>query len=229
MDTAAISRLGFLMLLISSTIIQDILSTRQSESTNLAFFYFDHRDVAKTNSRSFLSSLLVQLSNQSDSFLEALSILYVAHDRGSRQPGEDELIQCLRDMIGQGTRTSPFYVIVDGVDECPDFSSLASPRAEVLEIIQGLIKISPHIHLCIASRPEIDIRRILEPLTSYTVSLDKDDGHHKDIAEYIKSVVRSDSRMEKWPEQDKELVINRLTQDCSGMYAAVFMTFCCIF
>lgn len=202
---------------------------RQSESANLAFFYFDHRDVAKTNARSFISSVLVQLSKQSDRFLEALSTLYVAHDRGSRQPGEVELMQCLRNMIGQGTRTSPVYVIVDGLDECPDFSGLASPRAEVLEIIQGLVKISPHIHLCIASRFEMDIRRILEPLTSYTVSLDKDDGHHKDITEYIKSVVLSDSRMEGWPEQDKELVINRLTQDCSGMYAAMFMIFYCIF
>jgi hypothetical protein len=215
------------MLLTSSTIIQDIWSMRPTESVNLAFFYFDHRDAAKLDSRSFLSSLLVQLSNQSDDFFGLLSTLYVAHDRGSRQPGEDELMQCLQGMISQGK--SPVYIIVDGLDECPDSSDLASPRAEVLEIIQGLVGISPRVYLCITSRPEMDIRHFFDPLTSYTVSLDKQDGQREDIAEYIKFVVGSDSRMREWPEEDKKLVIDTLTQDCGGMYVVVFMMFRCIF
>ena len=143
----------------------------------------------------------------------------MALDRGSRQPAEDELMQCLRDMIGQGKL--PVYVIVDGVDECPDSSDLASPRAEVLEIIQGLVGLSPRVYLCISSRPEMDIRRVLEPLTSHTVSLDKQGGQHEDIAEYIKFVVHSDSRMREWPEGDKQLAIDTLTQDCGGMYAVI--------
>ena len=218
-DTTAISRLDVLMFLISSTIIQDIWSMCATESANLAFFYFDHRDAAKLDSRSFLSSLLVQLSNQSDHFFGLLSTLYMAHDRGSRQPGEHELMQCLQGMISQGKL--PVYMIIDGLDECPDSSDLASPRAEVLEIIQGLVGISPRVYLCIASRPEMDIRRVLEPLTSHTVSLDKQGGQHEDIAEYIKFVVHSDSRMREWPEGDKNLVIDTLTHDCGGMYAVI--------
>jgi hypothetical protein len=212
------------MLLTSSTIIQDIWSMRQTESVNLAFFYFDHRDAAKLDARGLLSSLLVQLCNQSDRFCEVLSTFYEDYDRGSRQPGEDELMHCLRDMISQGN--SQVYIIVDGLDECPlecpDSSGLASPRAEVLEIIQGLIGISPRVYLCISSRPEMDIRRVLEPLTSHTVSLDKEDGQHEDIAEYIKLIVRSDPRMQEWPEEYKKLVTDTLTQNCGGMYAVNF-------
>lgn len=219
------------MLLTSSTIIEDILPMCQSKSANLAFFYFDRQDVANLNARSFLSSLLIQLSNQSDRFFKALSTLYLAHDHGSRQPGEDKLLQCLQKMIGQDTLISPIYIIVDGLDECPDSSGLASPPAKkVLETIQGLIKIFPPVHLCITSRrPERDIRRILKPsssVTSHTLYLDKQDGQHEDIAEYIKFVVRSDSRMEEWPDEDKKLVIKRLEKDCSGMYAANFMIIC---
>ena len=207
------------MLLTSSTIIEDILPMCQSKSANLIFFYFDRQDVAKLDSRSFLSSLLVQLSNQSDHCSGVLSTLYMAHDCGSRQPAEDELTQCLRDMIGQGKL--PVYIIVDGVDECPDSSDFASPRADVLEIIRGLVGISPRVYLCISSRPEMDIRRVLEPLTSHIVSLDKQYDQHKDIAEYIKFVVYSDTRMREWPERVKKLVIDTLTQGCGGMYAVI--------
>lgn len=199
---------------------------RQTEPVNLAFFYFDHLDAAKLDVRGLLSSLLVQLCNQTDRFCEVLLTFYEAHDRGSRQPSEDELMHCLRDMIGQGK--SQVYIIIDGLDECPlegpDSSGLASPRAEVLEIIQGLIGISPRVYLCIASRPEMDIRRVLEPLTSHTVSLDKEDGQHEDIAGYIEFIVRSDPRMQEWPEEYKKLVIDTLTQNCGGMYVVIYMS-----
>jgi hypothetical protein len=211
------------MLLISSTIIHDIWSMCQTGLANLAFFYFDHRDAAKQDARALLSSLLVQLCNQSDRFYEVLSALYMAHGRGSRQPGEEELMQCLRDMISQ--RKSPVYIVIDALHDCPDSSSLVSPRSEVLETIRGLVDMYPRVHLCITSRPEIDIRRVLEPLTSHTLSLDNHDGQHKEIAEYVKFFVHSDSKMREWPEEDKKLVIDTVTQDCSGMYVVISMMF----
>jgi hypothetical protein len=208
------------MLLSSSTIIQDIWSMCQTELANLAFFYFDHRDAAKQDARGLLSSLLIQLCNQSVRFREVLSTFYMAHDRGSRQPSEEELMQCLRDMINQGK--SPVYIVIDALDECPDSSGLASPRAEVLEVIRRLNNISPRVYLCITSRLEMDIRRVIEPLTSHTVSFDNHGGHHKDIAEYVKFVIDSDSTMREWPEEDKKLVMDTLTQDCGGMYVIIF-------
>lgn len=221
--TTASSRLGVFMLLASSTIIQDVWSMCQAGLANLAFFYFDHRDTAQLDARTLLSSLLVQLYNQSDYFREVLTTVYMAHDCGSRQPGEEELLQCLRDMVSQGK--SPVYIIIDALDECPDSSGLASPRAEVLEIIRRLSDISSRVYLCIASRLETDIRRVIKPLTSHIVSLDKNDGHHKDIAEYVKFIVHSDPTIGEWPEGEKRLIIDTLTHNCGGMYVVVFMRF----
>src|SRR6266852_6175154 len=193
----------------------------QAGSAALAFFYFDHRDAAKLDSRSLLSSLLIQLGNQSDRFCDVLSTLYTAHDRGSRQAGEDELMQCLQDMISLPGQ-SPIYIILDALDECSDSPGLVSPRADVLEIIKKLINMQTSVHFCIFSRPEVDIRRVLEPLSNHTISLDKHDGQNECIAEYIKSVVHSDSRMREWPEEYKGLVIGTLTRRCGGMYAVKF-------
>ena len=75
----------------------------------------------------------------------------------------------------------------------------------------------PNVQLCVASRPEIDIRQVLEPLTSLRISLHDESGQKEDIIGYIRSVVRSDRRMRKWREEDQNLVIDTLSQNADGM------------
>ena len=96
----------------------------------------------------------------------------------------------------------------------PQFPGRPSAREEVLKLIEELVELKlPNLHLCVASRPEMDIR---EPLTSLKISLHDENGQKEDIIEYIKSVVRSD-RMRRWKEEDKQLVINTLCDKADGM------------
>jgi hypothetical protein len=182
----------------------------------LAFFYFDFNDAAKQDVRSLLSSLLVQLSSRSDNFCSILSELYSAHDCGFRQPSEDELMKCLKMMLtlpGQGE----IYIVVDALDECPNSSGYPTPRGEVLKIMQELVAFRlPHVHFCIASRSEVDIRDALETLAVHSMSLQEQAGQNQDISEYIKSVVYSDPKMQRWREEDKQLVTETLTQKVGG-------------
>jgi hypothetical protein len=98
----------------------------------------------------------------------------------------------MKDMLnlpGQG----PIYIIVDALDECPNLSGTPSAREEVLELIGELVNLKlPNVNLCVASRPEMDIRLVLEPLTTLKISLHDEIGQKKDITEYINSIVRSD-------------------------------------
>ena len=205
------------MLSFSSAIIQDVWDDCQTGLATLVFFYFDFRDASKQDLRCLLSSLLVQLSNRSFIFHTILSDLYTAHDSGSRQPSEDALMKCLKDMLsrpGQGE----IYIVVDALDECPNSSGYPTPREQVLMIIQEFVDLHlPHVHLCITSRPEVDIRNVLEALAVYNVSLHEQAGQNQDIADYIKSVVYSDPRMRRWREEDKQLVIKTLTEKAGGM------------
>ena len=117
-------------------------------------------------------------------------------------------------LAGQG----PIYIIVDALDECPNFPGRPSAREKVLDLIEDLVDLElPNLHLCIASRPEIDIRMVLEPLTPLKISLHDEIGQKKDIIEYIKCVVQSDRRMRKWREEDQNLVIDTLSQNAQGM------------
>ncbi|KAH9009923.1 hypothetical protein EDB83DRAFT_2451791, partial [Lactarius deliciosus] len=99
---------------LSSAILRDIKSMSDAGSAFLAYFYFDFKDTTKQDLRALVSSLLVQLSDQSDTSCDALSSLYSAHKRGSEQPTVASLAQCLKDMltmIGQ----VPIYLIIDAL------------------------------------------------------------------------------------------------------------------
>jgi hypothetical protein len=217
--TTTILFLGALTFFTSSTIVEDIQMRCQTGLDNQAIFYFDFGDHGKQDARSLLSSILIQLSQQSDKFSEALSAHYSTHGNGSRQPSEDVLMQCLKNMLtlsGQGE----IYIVVDALDECPNSSGYPTPREQVLMILQELIGLNlPRVHFCITSRPEVDIRGALEVFAVHNVSLHDQAGQNQDISDYVKSVVYSDSdpKMRQWREEDKQLVIEALTEKAGGM------------
>ena len=182
----------------------------------LAYYYFDFRDVKKQDLYGLLSSLILQLSTGSDSCYDILSRLYLDNARGVREPTISALKKCMTDMLSLPGQ-APTYIIVDGIDECPNSPGRLSAREAVLELIEELVKLKlPSVHLCVASRPEMDIRMVLDPLTSLKISLHDDEGQREDIVAYIKSVVYSD-QMRKWKEDDRELVIDTLSDKADGM------------
>jgi len=112
----------------------------------------------------------------------------------------------------------PIYLVLDALDECPHTTGMPSSRDKVLSLVEKLVKSNlPNLHLCITSRPEIDIRTVLEPLTSNRISLHDQSGQRKDIINYVNFVVYSDMNMRRWREEDKEVVIEVLSKKADGM------------
>jgi len=208
----------------SSSIIKDIQDMCPTGLAILAIFYFHFGDTTKQDARNLLSSVLIQLCSQSDKFSQVLSSIYSSHSNGSREPSIDTLLECLKTILAlQGQ--APLYIIMDALDECPNSSGLPTQREEVLEIVKDLIRLKlPLLHFCVTSRPEIDIQRAFAPLNPYNVSLHNQDGQIKDLAKYVKSVVRSDAMMQNWPAKVKELVIDTLAKKGGGMYVTVVLT-----
>ena len=116
------------------------------------------------------------------------------------------------------TTQHPIYIIVDALDECPDTSGVRSPRERVLSLIKHLVDLRlPNLHICVASRPEIDIRHRLEPLASSLLSLHDQTGQSEDIAKYIRSEADAIASDKRWREDDKVLVIETLSEKADGM------------
>jgi hypothetical protein len=124
----------------------------------------------------------------------------------------------LTEIVSLPDQVIPIYIIVDALDECPNESGLPTPREEVLDLVNNLVSLRvPNLHICVTSRPEIDIKSVLELLTSFCVSLHSESGQKKDIVDYISSVVYSDTKMRRWREEDRNLVIETLTERANGM------------
>jgi hypothetical protein len=65
----------------------------------------------------------------------------------------------------------PIYLIMDALDESPITSGIPSARERVLQLLKDLVGLGlPKLHICVTSRPEIDIRNAIKPLTSLRVS-----------------------------------------------------------
>ena len=182
-----------------------------------AYFYFDFRDVDKQKLCNLLPSLLIQLSARSDPCCDILSRLYSLHDRGVRKPSDRDMIECLKRMLileAQG----PTYIIVDALEECPITSTIPSPREEVLEFMDEIVRLHlPNVHICVTSRPEHDIQAVFKPLTLRAVSLHDETGQQQDIADYVTSFVRSNRNAQRWQEEDQDLVIRTLSEKADGM------------
>jgi len=120
----------------------------------------------------------------------------------------------------QASGDVPVYLILDALDECPNTKGIRSSRRQVLDLVEELVALClPRLHLCITSRPEVDIRTSLEPLTSppNRISLHDQNGQKKDIVDFVRAIVYSDQNMRRWRDEDKQLVIETLSEKADGM------------
>ena len=184
----------------------------------VAYYYIDFRDTAaKQDVRGLLSSLVVQLCAKSDLCYDVLSRLYSKHDAGLRLPDDDALTQCLKDILAL-PGLPPIYIIVDALDECPNSSGAPSPRDFVLYLIEDLVELHiPNLRICVTSRLEADIQAALATFVSHSVSLHDEAGQKQDIVDYISLAVQSDRKMRLWRVEDRQMVIDALTQRADGM------------
>jgi len=185
----------------------------------MSYFYFDFRDANKQNLDDLVRSLLTQLSARSDPRFDIILRLYRAHDSGTKQPSDDRLTRCLKQILSIPDQRQ-IYVIIDALDECPDSSGVAFPRERILRLLKELVDLSlQNLHICVTSRPEIDMRDVLDPLTSFPVSLHDQSGQREDIADYVRSMVYSELEpiMKRWRTEDKDLVIKTLSERADGM------------
>ena len=204
---------------ISSAIIEDIKNMRTSRPSLIAYYYFDFKDAFKRGVRGLLTSLLFQLIDDSDRCSDVLYESYTSCRNGREQPGDVALAGCLRrmlELLGQ----LPVFIIVDALDECPNTAGTPSAREEVLNFLEDLVGSNhSNLFICITSRPEQDIKTILNPLApaSRCVSLHEEGGQMEDIKSYVRSFVHKDRTMRRWREDDRNLVITTLIERAGGM------------
>ena len=180
------------------------------------YFYFDFRDKEKQNARNLVTSLLIQLSAFSNPCCDIIHRVYSSHGNGTRQPTNDVLKNCLKEMLTV-LADRPIFIVMNALDECPD-SGFPTAREEVLVVLKDLVGLHlPNLRMCVTSRPEVDIKSILNQLIIHSISLHGEREQRKGIADYVRYFVNSDAKMREWPDEDKQLVIHELSERADGM------------
>jgi hypothetical protein len=185
----------------------------------MAYFYFDFRDLSKQTCHDLLRSLVFQLATDSSPCCDILHRIYKARKDGTQQPSDYTLKECLKEML-RLLAHGQVFIVLDALDECPDSSGLPPPRSEVLQLVKELVDLRlSGLHICATSRPEVDIRAVLQPLAFRSVSLHDESGQKADIAGYVQTVVNSplSTAMRRWRVDDKNMVIETLTERADGM------------
>jgi hypothetical protein len=190
---------------------------RRAGLVSLAYYYCDFRDDKKKDLHGLVSSLLVQLCHQSDSYCDMVSKFYLKYANGSVWPSDAALVLCLKRLLRLPGQI-PVYLIVDALDECSTTSDMPPVQDKVLMLVRQLtISEYSNLRICVTSRLKPDLSVVLEPLLLRSISLHDESGQKEDIASYIKSVVHTDPKMQTWRAGDKELVINVLIHKVNGM------------
>jgi hypothetical protein len=216
-------RLVGLKWLCSSAIIQDLMDLRESGKASVGYFYCDFRDDDKQSCRNLLPCLLAQLAARCESRCDILADLYNKHDRGLQEPSDRAMTECIKKMLTVPSH-SPTYIVVDALDECPKTSGIPSPRKQVLDLVNELVDLRlPNLHICVTSRPEVDIRDVLQTLALHQVCLHDEDGQKQAIIDYVTYVVDSDENLRRWPKDDRDLVIKTLSEKADGMYVCIIV------
>jgi hypothetical protein len=181
-----------ILALASSSIIEEIDGMRKSGLASLRFYYFDFWDDEKKHRHGLLSLLLFQLCDQSATYCNILSRLYSTQHNGSQSPSDSDLAQCLEDML-HSPGQAPVYLVIDALDECPNSFDTPSPRENVLKLVEHLVNLRlQNLRICLTSRPEVDIKAVLDHLVFHSISLHDEEGQKQDILDYITSVVHTD-------------------------------------
>jgi hypothetical protein len=203
----------------STAVIQNINGIFNDGSAYIGYFFFDFKDTGKWDICALLLSLLIQPSNQSDSYSDKLLTLYSSHHCRSKLPklGNSTLMRCLEEILTLPQQI-PVYLIIDALDECPYSSGIPSSCGKLLKFVKVLVESHlPNLWLFATSCPENDIWAVLRSLTYTSISLHDQDGQMRDIVDYINHVVHSEMDIMRWREEDKNLVIKTLSAKAGGM------------
>ena len=110
----------------------------ETASAIMAYFYFDFKDLRKQTCHDLLLSLLSQLATRSSLCCNILHRVYEAHEKGARQPSDDALKECLKQMLRLPSQR-PIFIVLDALDESPDSPGFPPPRREVLQLVKELV------------------------------------------------------------------------------------------
>lgn len=153
---------------LSTLVVDEILTGKQSDSIGTAYFYVRHDDKESHKPSNVLGSLISQLARHNREALADLMNMYSeCRTDGLVAPDDQELIERLHRMSQHFTE---IYIMIDGLDECGN--PYEAHRKRLIKAVAGLHGINEgSCHTLVFSRKESDIENEFARMQFHTVSI----------------------------------------------------------
>ena len=199
--------------MLSTLVVDEVLTRKRSSSIGTAYFYIRHDDHASHVPSNVLGSLLSQLARQHPSALDDVMELHAQHSQVESLPTVpevDELIVHLHSISKWFTDT---FILIDGLDECGLAFDL--DRKRLIDAVAGLHRNEDWpLHTLIFSRDELDIRKGFHVMEFQMVSIAATSA---DLRLYVSAWLPS---LEIQNETLKTEIVDTLVDEANGMYVS---------
>jgi hypothetical protein len=180
-----------------------------NQSSAYAYFFFDGRDGQKESQvvGSLIRSLIRQFWTPYGGVPAVLTKLYHSC-HGGAQPFVKSLCATLLDIL---EAFNDVFIILDALDECTERKDLLDWIKEMTSWRKG------KLHLLATSRSEEDISKPLRLLDPDHISI-KQGLVTRDIERYINSILDGGDSFERWGDEIKANIKNKLLDSAGGMF-----------
>ncbi|KAF3387434.1 Ankyrin-3 [Penicillium rolfsii] len=187
---------------LASIIIDNLLDKSASETSPVAYFYFDHQDQSSQSTSVVLCSILRQLLEQIPTIPSPVAELYEkSGDKGSMSPKE-----CERLLTDIASSLKVVYLVFDGLDE-------SGQRRPFLQSILNVAR-SQHVRLLVTSRPHIaDLNDLFQQHPNLIIK-----AHEKDLETCIYEELQQREMYSVVDQAFVDKLVRKLTNGADGMF-----------
>ena len=198
-----------MILLESTTIIENLQATLTATYDAVAYFYCDHRNPKKQSVSNFFNLLLVQLSQRQPGCIDDIKAAYSA---SKRKLTDERRLKIVKAVLAHFRRV---IVVVDALDESLEEEAFAHGFSGLLET--GLDS-DTVVQVILTSREDLNVERSIETIATSSLSLGKQ--MEDDIRTYISSEVKGRLRSKKMKLANLALVdeiVRSIVERADGM------------
>jgi archaellum biogenesis ATPase FlaH len=195
--------------ILSSAVIEHLRSQALSADYAVIYHYFDFRNASRQTHLGFLRSLIRQICARTKTAPKPAAELYDACEGAA--PSSEQLLELLKDLLKKQLRA---FLIIDALDECPE-----SEDCERRQVLAALAEIkalkAPNLSIFVTSRPEVDIKQAMNTICDININVQAA-LTNKDIRCHIRAQMMTDPKLNKWQQNLKDEIEEKLMNDAAG-------------
>jgi hypothetical protein len=184
------------------------VSSPDSQSQLLAYFFFDFNDLELQQSENKIRSILLQLAIQDERVFNRLSTIY--YDQQNRKESSDPVVwqEVLLMALNGELAKSNCWIVIDSLDECSD-------RGNLIELVDQLTSTGPLHQWFFASQPAalIDLKH---DFTFSKVEI-RNETVDRDIHMYVNARLDEEVRLRRLSDEKKSTIKQALVDKSDGM------------